>query len=189
MAGAQNNARRLILQMQYSLDGFVGGPNGELDWVFENLHDEYEGWGAGILWDASAHLMGSVTYQDMAAHWPASTEPYAAPMNQIPKIVFSKSLTEADWTDTQVISGDLATEIARLKQEPGKPLLAHGDARFAQSLVQTALVDEYRLITHLVALGSGLRLFPDRYAPLRLKLVDEKPFKSGVVARVYHPAG
>jgi dihydrofolate reductase len=179
--------RRLILQMQCSIDGFVGGPNGELEWIFPDFDDEYAAWSVENLRQAGAHLMGGVTYRDMAAHWPGSTEPYAAPMNEIPKIVFSGSLTEADWAETRIVSGDLGQEIARLKQEPGRDLLAHGGARFAQSLVRTGLIDEYRLIVHPVVLGSGLRLFPDRGEPVRLKLAEVTTFKTGAIAEVFRP--
>lgn len=92
--------------------------------------------------------MGSVTYYDMAAHWPNSDESYAVPMNQIPKIVFSKSLKKAHWGETRIVAGGLSTEIKRLKQEPGRGLLAHGGVRFAQSLIRTGLIDVYRLIVH-----------------------------------------
>ncbi len=179
--------RKLILQMQYSLDGFISGPNGEVEWAFPGIDTELTEWIVQKLWQAGAHLMGSVTYHDMADYWPSSTEPYAAPMNQIPKIVFSGSLREANWRETRIVSGDLLKEIAQLKQEPGGDMLAHGGARFAQSLVRTGLIDEYRLIDHPVALGSGQRLFPDSIAPIRLKLVDMTPFKTGAIAKVFRP--
>jgi dihydrofolate reductase len=184
----RGSMRKLTLEMQCSIDGFVGGPNGELDWIFPDFDEEYAEWGVEKLWQAGAHLMGGVTYRDMAAHWPNSTEPYAAPMNQIPKIVFSRSLTEASWGDTRIVSGDLAEEIARLKQESGGDLLAHGGARFAQSLVRTGSIDQYRLIVHPVVLGSGLRLFPDLAAPIRLRLADVPVFKTGTIAKVLQPA-
>lgn len=179
--------RKLTLQMQCSIDGFVGGPQGDLSWIFQDFDASSAKWTVEKLWQAGAHLMGGATYRDMAAHWPTSTEPYAPPMNQIPKLVFSKSLKEATWAETQIVSGDLETEVARLKQEPGKDLLAHGGARFAQSLVQTGLIDEYRLIVHPVALGNGLRLFPELARPLRLKLVDTVTFSTGAQANIYRP--
>jgi dihydrofolate reductase len=180
--------RRLILQMQCSLDGFVGGPNGELDWIFPDFDEESAQWEVGKLWQAGAHLMGGATYRDMAAHWPSSTEPYAAPMNQIPKVVFSESLKAADWAETRIISGDLSQEISQLKQGPGGDLLAHGGARFAQSLVRSGLIDEYRLMVHPVALGRGLRLFPDLEVPLRLMLTEAITFKTGMIVQILYPA-
>ena len=180
--------RKLILKMECSLDGFVGGPNGELDWLFPDFDVEHGEWLVEKLWQAGAHVMGSVTYRGMAAHWPSSTEPYAEPMNRIPKIVFSANLTEADWGEVRVVSIDPATEIARLKRESGKDLLAHGGARFAQYLIRSKLIDEYWLVVHPVAVGSGLRLFPDLAAPIRLRLIDRTAFKSGVTAMTFQPA-
>jgi dihydrofolate reductase len=180
--------RKLILQMQMTLDGFVGGPNGEVEWAFAGFDAEYAEWGAAELWNASAHLMGRTTYREMAAHWPTSTEPYAPPMNRIPKIVFSRSLAHADWPETTILTGDPAKEIAALKQGSGKPLLAHGGAQLARALVRSGEVDIYRLIVHPVALGNGRRIFDDLAGPVRFRLTDLRRFKTGVVAKHYEPA-
>ena len=96
---APTTMRKLILKMQCSLDGFVGGPKGELDWIFASFDAEFEVRESERLWHAGAHLMGKATYGDMAAHWPTSTEAYAPPMNQIPKIVFSHSLQTTPWVN------------------------------------------------------------------------------------------
>ena len=109
-------------------------------------------------------------------------------MNEIPKIVFSNSLKKVDWPETRVVSGDLATEIAKLKQESGRDLLAHGGVRFARSLVRSGLVDEYRLIVHPIALGSGLSPFSELPAPIRLRLADSTTFKIGVTANTFQAA-
>ena len=90
-------------------------------------------------------------------HWPRASGPFAKPMNEIPKVVFSGSLASADWGQTTIVAGDLAEAIARLKQERSDGyLLAHGGARLARSLVDTGLIDEYRLLVHVVALAGGL---------------------------------
>ena len=107
------------------------------------------------------------------------------PMNVIPKVVFSSTLTDPEWADTRVVSGDLATEIATLKAEDGGPLLLHGGASFARALAGLGLIDEYRLYLHPVALGDGLPLFGER---VRLKLVDSRTFATGVVATRLVPA-
>jgi dihydrofolate reductase len=140
------------------------------------------------VWDAGAHLMGRVTYEQMASYWPTSTHEYAAPMNEIPKVVFSKTLGRADWPDSTIARGEIADEIARLKSEPGKDLMVHGGAAFAQSLVRHDLIDEYRLMTHPIVVGGGMPLFPERSAPLRLELVEAATY-GGTVARVYRRAG
>jgi dihydrofolate reductase len=204
--------RRLVLKMSMSLDGYVGGPDGEVDWIMRTLEAEATAWIEETLWDAGAHLVGRRTYADMVSYWPTSTELLAAPMNAIPKIVFSRSGSSvsepttalrnaikaqrdtgsplvahpAKWDDTQVLAGELSARIAGLKAEPGKDLLAHGGASFAQSLVRLGLVDEYRLLVHPVVLGAGLALF-DGATPFDLDLIEVARFAGGVSACVYHP--
>jgi len=201
--------RKLILKMSMSLDGFVGGPNGELDWLFRNSDPESVAWTVASIASASLHAMGRRTYADMAAYWPTATGPFAEPMNRIPKVVFSRGaggpLTTtravedaraqevgraaaadpavvASWRDARILTGDLADEIARLKAEGGGDIVAHGGASFARALIATGLVDEYRLLVHPVALGRGLPIFE---RPLDLALVETRSFPKGVVAHVY----
>jgi dihydrofolate reductase len=128
---------------------------------------------------AGAHLMGRVTYQDMAAFWPTSTSEYAAPMNEIPKVVFSKTLEDAGWAETRIASGDLSEEIAAIKREKGNDVIAHGGATFAQALSRLGLVDEYRLNIQPAALGAGLPLFDRLPAPLHLELVEAHAYSTG----------
>ena len=211
--------RKLILKMSISVDGLVGGPNGEIDWIFKSMDESAMAWTVECLWLAGAHLMGARTYLDMAAYWPTSTEPFAAPMNEIPKVIFSRRgpvvasaqstttalknaraqnpscpsahpgrVTEDLWVHPSVRTGDLSVEIGRLKEQPGKDLLAHGGAGFAQNLVKLGLVDEYRLLVHPVVLGRGLPLFSALVKPSDLRLVRATPFPGGAVAHVYWPA-
>jgi dihydrofolate reductase len=212
--------RPLVLKMSISLDGFVGGPNGEVDWIFRTMGDSTE-WVVDTLRKAGTHVMGSRTYYDMAAFWPYSDTPFAPPMNDIPKIIFSrngiKDDTQVDrttraladakkdrigdrprvtptvavlqsWAEPTVARGDLAEEVARLKNQPGNFILAHGGARFAQSLVASGLIDEYRLVIHPVALGQGQPLFSGLRSPVDLRLISATPFGSGIVGAVYKAA-
>jgi dihydrofolate reductase len=175
--------RKVALKMHVSLDGYVRAASGDvMDWVFRTFDDELQAWEVDNLWQAGTHIMGRNVYDEMAAYWPTSTEPFAPPMNEIPKVVFSKSLKQADWERTRVASGGLAEEIARLKQEPGKEILAHGGAAFAQSLSSLGLVDEYRLIVHPVALSGGEPLFKET---MDLKLLRTKSFAAGAVLLTY----
>lgn len=134
------------------------------------------------------HAMGRVTYQEMAEHWPTSPDAYAAPMNDLPKVVFSKTLQHAEWGDSRVARGDLAAEIASLRAGPGGDIIAWGGASFVQALSRAGLVDEYRLVINPVALGRGLPLFKDLPAPLRLRLVQATTYDSGAALHVYRPA-
>jgi dihydrofolate reductase len=177
--------------MGVSLDGMVAIPRGEGSvpvmegqWGLPPEDPELTKLKLETVREAGAHLMGRITYEAMAGYWPTSTHPYAAPMNEIPKVVFSSSLERADWGDARVVRGDVTQEIGRLKREPGKDLLVHGGAAFVQSLARDDLIDEYRLITHPVAVGSGLPMFKDLQTPLRLELVDARTFQSASL-RVY----
>lgn len=127
---------KLILKMHTSIDGFVCTPTGDDSWLFPHFEENLQRWEVERLWQAGVHIMGRTLYEIMASYWPTSTEPYAAPMNEIPKVVFSKSLRAAPWGETRIVDGDLADEIARLKKQTNKDILAHGGAAFAQSLAQ-----------------------------------------------------
>ena len=212
--------RKLILKMSMSVDGFVGGSKSEVDWIFSSMDEGAVDWTMKSIWQAGVHIMGSRTFHDMASYWPYSSEVYAAPMNEIPKVVFSKNpsvtsptarsttqavrdasrasgvkaesrsgdvANEKSWLEARVMSGDLAADIAQLKSESGKDIMAHGGAGFARSLVRLGLVDEYRLLVHPVARGQGLPLFSDLPKPIALKLVSAATFPAGAVAYVYHP--
>jgi len=207
-------ARPLVLQMQMSLDGFVGGPKSEIDWIFKTIDNPTTAWIVESVSEAGLHVMGSRTFKDMAAWWPTSREPFAPPMNNIPKAVFTRgdieraratqALADAtrargdgaeapspavleSWANPLVLH-DIERDIARLKQEDGKMILAHGGAGFAQALAASGLIDEYRLVVHPVALGAGLPLFSGLAKPLDLKLVNATTFPNGVIAKTYRPA-
>jgi dihydrofolate reductase len=133
--------------------------------------------------NAAAHIMGATTYAAWATYWPGASGPFAKPMNEIPKVVFSNSLTSVDWGETTIATGDLAAAVTRLKQERSDGyLLAQGGARFARSLVQTGLIDEYRLVVHPVVLGAGERIFT---APLTIEPISTIAFSRGAVAHVF----
>ena len=209
--------RELILKMAMSVDGFVSDLEGRNTWMF-GADQEAKAWGVEFIWNASLHIMGSRSFHGMAAWWPTSTDQFAPPMNQIPKAVFSRqglaNLMNADtvagldeararagatqsaelqpggesWAEAYVASGDLAQEIATLKAEEGKPIIAHGGVSFARSLVAEGLVDQLALIVAPVALGKGLSLFSELAAPKPLKLISAKAFPGRAVAQIYRPA-
>ncbi|HEV9036080.1 MAG TPA: dihydrofolate reductase family protein [Puia sp.] len=212
--------RKLILKMSMSLDAFVAGANGELDWIFKTTDAKSTAWTVDHISNAGLHIMGSKTFHDMAAFWPTSTEVFAAPMNEVPKGVFTKKgfsgadptrVTRAvadalknraakgeiassapagadSWAHPRVFDGDLATGIRQLKKEDGAEIIAHGGAGFAQSLVATGLIDEFRLLVHPVAIGKGLSLFGQLTQRLNLQLAEITPFPAGTVAHIYRPA-
>jgi dihydrofolate reductase len=209
--------RELILKMSISIDGFVAEPDGGLKWIFDS-DPEAKAWTLEIVWNASLHIMGSRTFRDMANFWPTSTEVFAAPMNQIPKAVFSRqgqailqavgattALQDArdnagasqsaelqpgseSWAKAYVATGDLVKEVAKLKAQEGKPIIAYGGASFARSLVAEGVIDQYDLLVHPVALGKGMPVFTGLAVPRRLELISSKAFPKGSVAQIYRPA-
>ena len=155
--------RDVVLQISgISLDGFIAVEDSDFDLEATKVIDpQRDQWMVDSINEAGVHIMGRLTYQAMANWWPDSTEVFAEPMNRIPKVVFSTSLQTAPWgDDTRILRGDIATEIAALKTEPGPGvILAHGGAAFDQSLAAADLVDEYRLIIYPFVVGSGMALF------------------------------
>jgi len=173
----------LILKMSVSLDGCVAPADGSSGWESAGRSPDGAEWVLDTVSTAGTHLVGAATYARWADFWPSAPGPFAAPMNEIPKVVFSTSLTSAGWGETTIATGDLADAVARLKQErSGGYLLAQGGVRFARSLVETGLIDEYRLVVHPVVLGAGERLFT---APLAIEPVSTIAFSGGAVAHVF----
>lgn len=197
--------RDLILKMFMSLDGFVGGADGDRSWMI-NPDPVAKAWAVERAWNSGLHVMGGRTFREMATHWPTSTDDFAAPMNRIPKTVFSRHgpailaaarevLTTSDslqpgaetWAEAHVASGDLAEEVARLKAQDGKPIVAYGGASFARSLIAHDLVDQLDLMIHPLVLGRGLQIFADLAEPRRFTLVSSTAFPKGSVAQCYRP--
>jgi dihydrofolate reductase len=182
--------RKLILSYYVSIDGrSVDAANG-MRGVMESIDDvaqeeEY----VRQLWEAGAFLMGRASYDAMKGFWPVAEHPSAAPMNAIPKVVFSRTLDAVDeWGEASIAAGDLAEEIARLKAEPGKDLFAIAGDSFQRALIAAGVVDEYRLWVLPAAAGTGTALFPEQDAPVRLRLVQSTPYPSGVLELRYVPA-
>jgi dihydrofolate reductase len=178
----------MIMKMSISVDGFVSTANGENDWIFKTGDEESLAWSVGQAREAGLIIMGRKSFELMAPYWPTAPGPFAGPMNEIPKAVFTEkgyagippsaeqSPAAASWTEARVFDGDLAEGIRKLKAEPGKPIVALGGAGFMRSLIATGLIDEYVLAIHPVVLGAGSPIFTGLATPLYLKLVDSKTF-------------
>jgi dihydrofolate reductase len=154
-------------------------------WVFESLSQ------AGLI------AMGSRSFNAMSGFWQTSNDLLAPVMNGTPKVVFTRqptfelppaSATAGNWAEPRIANGDLAAEVERLKQEPGKDVIAIGGAGFAQSLTKSGLIDEFRLLVHPVALGAGRSIFAEVPKHLELQLMSTTIFGSGVAVQIYRPA-
>jgi dihydrofolate reductase len=181
--------RQVVVQFWISLDGYSCDEGTELFRMMDAItDDEQEKYFVNQLRGAGTHAMGRVTYQEMAAFWPTCDHPIAAPMNEIPKVVFSQTLRSAGWPPVRIASGDTAQELAKLKQEPGGEIIAHGGTKFARSLIQQRLMDKIRLWVLPVAAGEGTPLFAGLAHPLALRLESSRSFPSGILELVYSPA-
>jgi len=181
--------RPVLLTFWISLDGYSGLDEGtELRRVMNEIEDpDQEKHFVAWLGSAGTHIMGGVTYQEMAEFWPKSDHPIAGPMNDIPKVVFSRTLDSAGWPEARIARGDTAAEIARLKEEPGAPIIAHGGTQFVRSLIRLGLIDEYHLWVLPAAAGTGAALFAGLDHPLPLQLITSRAFPSGILELVYAP--
>jgi len=187
--------RKLISLMNISLDGFTAGPNGELEWAV--VDEELMADVAALLSTVDTALYGRVTYQMMENYWPtvptnpASTKDelqHAHWVENVHKIVFSRTLETVEWNNTRLVKEDIAEEIARLKQQPGKNLMIFGSPSITHTFTQLGLIDEYRIYVDPVVLGSGIPLFKDIKDRIHLKLLEAKTFHAGVVGLLYRKA-
>jgi len=189
----KNSMRKVILFMIVTLDGFIGGPNGELDWMVKD--DEMDKvLITDLLSTVDTILVGRATYQVFENYWPVvATNPSSSKdmidlahwIENTPKIVFSKTLEKVEWKNSRLIKENIADEIAKLKQQPGKDMVIFGGVGIVSTFIKLGLVDEYRLRVHPVALGSGKPLFKDIKDRMKLKLLECAKFNSGVVALHY----
>lgn len=183
--------RKVIFQMMVSLDGYFEGPKHELDW--HHVDDEFNDYAIGLLDTLDTLVFGRVTYELMADYWPSpdalKNDPQVAQrMNRLAKVVFSRTLEKVEWNNSRLAKNDPATEVAKLKQQPGKDIAIFGSSDLMLSLIPHGLVNEYRIFVNPVVLGSGKTLFEDLDQRLELNLVGNKMFKSGLVGLYYRPA-
>lgn len=174
-----------------SLDGFYEGPNGELDWPV--VDQEFNDFAARQLDEAGAIGFGRATYEHMAAYWPTEQAMVNDPaittrMNEKPKLVFSTTLTEADWSGTTVVRGEATAHVPAIKAAAGEELLVIGSAHLTASLARAGLLDELRIMVCPIVLGRGRSLFEDLKDRVSLTLLRVRRFDSGNLVLTYRPA-
>jgi dihydrofolate reductase len=180
--------RKIIVFENVTLDGFMAGPNGELDWAIRD--DEVTQYSKGGQASTDMFLFGRVTYEMMASFWPTpageTTNPvFAEFLNNTPKIVFSTTLQTADWQNTEVSNELNKDEILKLKQQHGKNMMIFGSGTIVEQLTNLGLIDEYQLMVNPVILGKGKSLFKGIKERINMKLVKTKTFSNGIVLLQY----
>jgi dihydrofolate reductase len=186
--------RKIITTTWVTLDGFIAGPNEEMDWVM--VDEEMGKYEDDMVSNADTLLLGRVTYQSFAGSWPhvpdnpavsPEEKEYARKLNAMHKIVFSKTLPTVEWNNSTLVKEVIPEEITKLKQEPGRDMLVYGSASIVQTLTNYGLIDEYQILVHPVVLGGGKPLWSDILERRKLKLVKTKSFSSGVIGLYYQP--
>ncbi len=183
--------RKLLVFNLVTLDGYFAGPEGNISW--HRVDDEFQELANQASNSGNTLLFGRVTYQLMASYWPTpealkSDPVVAAGMNSAEKIVFSRTLTKADWNNTRLARGDLLEEVRRLKQGSGKDLTILGSGSVVAQLARADLIDEYQILLNPVVLGKGKTMFEGVKGPLSFKLAKTRVFKNGNVLLTCHPA-
>jgi dihydrofolate reductase len=185
--------RALIVSEFVTLDGVMEAPGGEpthphTNWVSDYGEDELFGYKLDEVLAAETLLIGRITYESFAGAWPQREGTFADKMNSMPKVVVSRTLTDPEWSNTTVLSGDVVGGVSALKAEPGGPILVAGSARLVHTLIDHDLVDELRLMVFPVSIGHGLRVFPDTQKKTPWRLDGTVSFPLGARVDSYRPA-
>ena len=183
--------RKLIVFNHVSLDGYFTDVNGDMSWAHKNDAE----WNTFVEENASSGgelLFGRITYELMVSYWPTphaiKNDPTIAErMNNLPKVVFSRTLDKASWNNTKLVKGDMAAEIRKMKKEPGKDMVIFGSGSIVTQLAQEGLIDEYQMVVNPIVLGKGRTMFDGIKEKLTLKLTKTRIFGNGNVLLCYEP--
>ena len=185
--------RKLIVFNQVTLDGYFAGMNGDISWAHRATKDPE--WNAFVEGNARAGgvlVFGRITYELMIRYWPTpdalKNDPVVAErMNNLPKVVFSRTLDKVSWNNTKLVKDGPAAEMRKMKQEPGEDMAIFGSGSIVSQLAQEGLVDEYQIVVIPVVLGKGRTMFDGVEEKLSLKLINTRTFGNGNVLLCYEP--
>jgi dihydrofolate reductase len=185
--------RKLSVFNQVTLDGYFAGVNGDISWAHRQKEDA--AWSAFVSGNASAQgqlLFGRITYELMTKYWPTplakENDPIVADgMNRMPKVVFSRTLNTATWSNTTLVKTDMAAAVRRMKTEPGSDMVILGSGSIVSQLTQERLIDEYQIVVLPSVLGKGRTMFDGVSDTLNLSLTSTRRFDNGNVVLCYEP--
>ena len=180
--------RKLKLQVQMTVDGYIAGPNGEMNWVVFNWDNEIIKYVAELTEPVDTIVLGRKLAQGFIPHWASHPEePGAEKFNSAKKVIFTKTLDKSEWDNTVLAKGDLVDEINRLKNQDGQDIIAYGGATFVSALIKHGLIDELHLFINPTAIGSGMSIFKELDSKQNLNLVKSTAFECGIVILHYVP--
>jgi dihydrofolate reductase len=187
--------RKLKLQVQISVDGYIAGPNGEMDWMVWNWDDDkLKKYVFELTEPVATIILGRKMTDGFVSYWSEiMTKPddpfyeFAKKMIETPKVVFTKTLKKSQWANTTIATGDLTDEITKLKSENGGDIIVYGGASFDSSLIKAGLIDEFHLFINPAAIGSGMAIFKDINDVQKFTMVKSTPFDCGIVELHYEP--
>jgi dihydrofolate reductase len=183
--------RKLVVFDHITLDGYFSGPNGEMSFFHNRFRDdEFHAFAVDNIKEADGLLFGRTTYELMVNYWPTpealKNEPVIAErMNSLPKFVFSRTLAKTPWNNTQLVKGDLVSEVQKLKEASGNRMAILGSGNLVAQLAPHGLIDEYEIVLNPVAIGAGRTLFEGIHSPISLKLTNTRVFCNGNVLLCY----
>lgn len=185
--------RKLKLQVQMSVDGYIAGPNGEMDWMIYDWDDELKNYVAVITEPVDCIVLGRKLAEGFIPYWakvasnPADPEYLAGKkFTDTGKIVFTRTMVKSIWENTVLAKGDLVQEITQLKKHGGQDIIAYGGATFVSELIRHQLIDEYHLFINPVVLGDGMPIFRSIKSNQNLKLIQATTFDCGIVVLKYN---
>jgi dihydrofolate reductase len=180
--------RKLKLQVQMSVDGFIAGPNGEMDWMLWNWDDALKQYVTRLTEDVDTILLGRKLAEGFIPYWAANPQQEGADtFNNTPKVVFTKTMKESTWVDTVLAKGEIAEEINAMKKKDGRNMIAYGGSKFVSAMIKENLIDDYHLFINPTAIGKGLTIFNELEEKLNLELIKSTSFECGMVILNYKP--
>lgn len=180
--------RKLKLQVQMTIDGYIAGHDGEMDWTTINWDDELKKYVTEITEPVDCIVLGRKLAQGFIPHWATNPEEEGAEkINNSRKVVFTKALNKSEWDNTVLAKGNLVDEITKLKKQDGKDIIAYGGATFVSALIKHGLIDEFHLFINPTAIGTGITIFKELDSKQSLKCVKSTSFDCGIVVLCYEP--